>query len=358
MQSLFRIEYEANARYSVFGQWEYSRNGLSQNMDLVRKFYQQAVQHANSENILVRLVYAMSILISSTPDRVYVDTVSRTTTLARTLGLTSSVSKGSVFGNHFFSNSKEVVIAHSSLLKVDDVAADWKNMRPLRVLSHPFTDLWGNVPDGKPNAKDSLSFFSIDIPMLAVMYLCFMKEQELVAQNGGSRKTPAQFIYAYVLANTHKDMIDIAVFNRLNALMSGIPLQDGARLHPFALTDYRSSVDGGLKVQEDALNRLHGRLGMVLNQVTLIFAKNLMELSELPQVAPTIQCYWALATSRMAMLAFALRTMKNPRMMSGTDVNLIQWSLDLHRTPNVIRNNLPLSAYVQVKPDLDYVMGL
>ncbi len=358
MQSLFRIEYEAPARYSMFGQWEYSRNGLSQNMDIVRKFYQDAVQHANGENILVRLVYAMSILISSTPDRVYVDTVSRTTTLARTLGLTSSVGKGSVFGNHFFSNSKEVVIAHSSLLKVDEVAGDWKNMRPLRVLSHPFTDLWGNVPDGKANAKDNLSFFSIDIPMLAIMYLCFLKEQEMAVSGGGARKTPAQFIYAYVLANTHKDMVDVAVFNRLNALMSGIPLQDGGRLHPFTLVDYRSSVDHGLKVQLDALLRLDRRLGVVLNQTTLIFAKNLLELSELPDVAPTVQCYWALAASRMSMLAFALRTMGNPRMMDGTNVNLIQWSINLHRTPNVIRNNLPISSYMQVLPDLNYVLGL
>lgn len=342
----------------MFPQWGYSRNGLSQNMDIVRKFYQHAVQHANQENILVRLIYAMSILISSTPDRIYVDTMSRSTTLARTLGFTSSVSKGSLFGNHFFRNSKEIVIAHSSLLNVDDVVADWKNMRPLRVLSHPFTDLWGNVPDGKVDAKNNLSFFSIDIPMLAIMYHCFMKEQELRADGGEPRKTPAQFIYAYVLANTHKDMIDIAVFNRLNAMMTGIPLNDAPRQHPFSLVDYRSSVDTGLKIQLDTLLRLDRRLGVVLNQITLIFSKNLMELSELPDVAPTVQCYWALVSSRLPMLAFALRSMKNPRMVDGTNVNLIQWSINLHKTANVIRNNLPVAQYMQILPELEYVMGL
>ena len=359
MQSLFRIEYDAPARYSMFRQWGYSRNGISQNMDRASKFYQQAIHHANNENILVKMLYTMSIPQNSTAERVYVDVVSRTTKIARTMGLTSSVTKGSIFTNHFFgNNSKEVVLAHSSLINVFDTVADWKNMRPLRVLSHPFTDLWGNVPDGKPNSKEGISFFSIDIPMMAVMYHCFLKEQEINEQGGYPRKTPAQFVYAYVLANTYRDMIDVAVFNRMNCMLTGTPLNDSPKMHSFMQNDYRSSVDVGLGDQIDALKRLNRRLGPVLHQAKMIFAEDLAELSELPDVAPTVQCYWALVASRLPMLSFALRTMGNPRMMDGTNVNLINWSINLHRTPNVIRNNLPLTAYMHLLPELNYVLGL
>ena len=359
MQSLFRIEYDAPARYSMFRQWGYSRNGLSQNMGVGSKFYQQAIKHANNANILVKMLYTMSVPQNSTAERVYVDVVGRTTKIARTMGLTSSVSKGSIFTNHFFGgDSKEVVVAHSSLFNVFDVEADWKNMRPLRVLSHPFGDLWGNVPDGNPNSKGGISFFSIDIPMMAVMYHCFLKEQAMNEEAGHPRKTPAQFVYAYVLANTYRDMIDVAVFNRMNSMLTGVPLNEAPKLHPFAVVDYRSSVDVGLGDQIEALRRLNRRLGPVLHQSKLIFAEDLMELSELPDIAPTVQCYWALVSSRLPMLSFALRTMGNPSVMDRTNVNLIKWSIDLHRTPNVIRNNLPMSAYMQLLPDLDYVMGL
>lgn len=358
MLSLFRIEYEAPGRYSMFPRWEQARGGILQNMRVHRNYYHTAVKHANAENIIVRLVNSLGIVANQPTENVYRNIVSKTNNIVRTMGLTSSVSKGSIFRNHFFRNSAELVIGHAGISNVGGSWGDWKNMRPLRVLTHPFTDLWGNVPDGKPDAKGEVSVFSIDIPMLAAMYSCFLKEQELFVSQGYPAKTSAQFVYAYVLGNTFEDMVDLAVFNRMNCRLTGTPKNDSPSNHPMALVRWADAVDHGIEYQLDALTRLQRRLPNVLDQTKLIFSPSLADLAVLPPIAQTIQCYWALTISRLKIISFGFRTMGNPKEMDNQSIARVQWSIDLHRTPNVIRNNLPTDMYVQVLPDLNYIVGL
>lgn len=360
MLSLFRIEREAGERvYTMVPRLEQVRRGLQQNMLAYRNFYHSLAKHAYLENVLVKLVTTLGISEHQSPEAAYTAIARKTTTLARVHGLTSSVSRGSIFNNHFFTNSREIVIAHVGLNGGRANWADWKTMTPLRILRHPFGDLWGNVPDGRPDAKGELSIFSIDIPMLAAMYCNFLKEQAQYRLAGHTVKGVAQFVYGHVLANTFEDMIDLAVLNRMNYLVTGEPAIISPRLHSVSRPDWSADVDVTLQYQIDGLVRLRRSLPTTLKQVQLIFSADLLEFSTLPDIAPTIQCYWALTISRIKMLAMTLRIMYGmAKFPDTTNVNRIQWSINLHRTPNVVRNNLPIDAYVQVFPDLNYVNNL
>lgn len=359
MLDIFRIEFETTGLSTMFPQWIFIKNGLSRNRELARSFYQQQIYHVRSEHPFMSLIFALNVARNSTASRVYDNANARMNSLCQQLKFTSAVYKGQLFRNVFFSgNSKEIIFGTSSLISPDRIVQDWKNMKPLRILRHPFTDTNGNLPDGRPVTKDGLTFVSIDIPMLAVMYWCFQTEQDMVEAEGKPRANPAQFLYAYVIANAVEDMVDHAIFNRIYCMATGTPREDHNRLHPYVFPNFSNDVDLALKVMLQRVYESNRRLTGRLDQVKLIFSENLLELSALPSIAPTLQCYWALAACRLKMLQFGFMTMGNPRTVDGTDVNLVQWSMNLQKTPQVIRNNLPIDAYVHVAHELDYVMGL
>ena len=359
MLDIFRINYENKALYSMIPQWEFLKQGLAQNVKTSKNFYKQEIYHARSDHILMSLIFALNVSRNSDADRVYDNAQARTNQLANLMRMTSAVNRGNVFRNMFFGgNSNEIIFGHASLTSPRTITDDWKNMRPIRILRHPFTDTWGNIPDGKPQVKDGLSFFSVDIPMLALMYWCFQKEQDVVEAGGQPRHTPAQFVYAYCLANMVEDMIDHSFFNRVYALQSGAGLVEHRSLHPFSVPGYLNEIKNGAKVMLERIQNLDRRLAGRLAQMDLIFTDNALELSRLPSIAPTLQCFWALAASRSHMVTFGLQSMGDPRVKDGTNVNLIQWSMNLQKTPQVIKNNMPINAYVHVGPEVDYFMSL
>lgn len=359
MLDLFRIEYENHGLYNMFPMWDYVKRGLKRNMEVSKAFYQHQVYHARGDHILMSLIYALNIARNSNYDRIYDIAHARTNALGNLLRMTSSVNRGRVHTNMFFGgNSKEIIFAHTSLTSPRHIVDDWKNMKPVRVLRHPFTDTWGNVPDGRIPVKDGLSFFSVDIPMIAVMYWCFLKEQDLEEAAGKDRHTTAQFVYAYLLANMCEDMVDHSIFNRIAALQSGQGRNDAERRHPFAVPGYSSEVDTILKTMLDRVQKLDRRFAGRLDQVKLVFTDNALELSKLPAIAPTLQCYWALVAARTHMVAFGFQSMPDPVKLDQTNVNLVQWSMNLQMTPTVIRNNLPMDAYLHVAHEIAYFMGL
>lgn len=359
MLDIFRIEYETKGLYTMIPWWDYVKQGLRKNMGIARDFYQKGVYHARSDHLLMSLIYALNIARNSTYERVYDNAYSRTVALTNLFRMTSATNRGTVIRNMFFGgNSKEVVFGHTSMISPRAIVDDWKNMKPVKVLRHPFTDTWANVPDGRPIVKDGISFFSVDIPMIATMYWCYQKEQDLVEAGGQPRGTPAQFVYAYLLANMMESMLDHSLFNRIYALQTGSGRNDSPKLHPFAVPSYDNELTNVQKIMLNRVQDLNRRISSRLDQVKLVFSDSALELSDLPGMAPTLQCFWALVAARTHMLTFALQSMDDPRRVDGTAVNLIQWSMNLQQTPRVIRNNLPIEAYVHVAPEIEYFMGL
>lgn len=359
MLEIFRLNYDTEGLYQMIPQWDYIKRGIRRNREVLRNFYQMGIYHAKSEHPLVSLIYALNIPRNSPASRVYDISRARSNSLSQQIGFVSAVGKGKLFRNVFFGGgSKEIIINNISLISPDRIVEDWKNMRPVRILRHPFSDLWGNVPDGRPTIKDGLSYFSVDIPMLATMYWCFQKEQDIAEENGHARATPGQFVYAYCLANMVEDMIDHAIFNRYHSIATGTPRIEERRYHPNAFPSYSQDVDNVAPTMYQRVTQTGRRLTGRLNQAKLVFSDSVLSLSELPDLAPTLQCFWALSSCRMRMLEFGFLSMGDPRTVDPTDINLIQWSMKLQNTPLVIRNNLPIDAFVHIAPELDYVMGL
>lgn len=359
MLDIFRIGYETKGMYTMIPQWQFVKDGLRRNRETARNFYQQEIYQARSDHVLMTLIYTLNIARNSTAARVYDNALARSNSLAQQMKFTSALGKGQVFRNMFFGgNSKEIIFGTSSLTSPDAIVSNWRNMKPVRILRHPFTDTNGNIPDQRLIVKDGLSFFSVDIPMIAVMYWCFQKEQDMVEAGGQPRHTPAQFVYAYLLANMVEDMIDHALFNRIYCLATGTPRNDHPKTHPYAYPTFSTDVDAVMRVMWERVQETRRRLTGQLDQVKLVFAEDALELSALPSIAPTLQCYWALAACRLRMLEFGFLSMNNPRTNDATDINLIQWAMNLQKTPQVIRNNLPIDAYVHVASELEYIMGL
>lgn len=357
MQSLFRLEHETNTGSIQLRQWVYAKNGLIQNVEKIEQFYQDFPIAVAASHLLVRLIQTVNISRNLSFDRYIANCSARSLNVAQALKLTSALGKGQVWDGVFYgSGTKEIIIAHDTLFPIQQAYDNWKGMHPVTVLQHNQTNTAMLIPDGRVSSTDKgLAVIAINIPMLMAMYYRFNQEQDAIELGGGARRTIYQFIHSYALAGTVRSHLDNAILNRLFNKVSGIPTTDAIRKHSFFLINYDDALDVGADMQLQYLRNLKRRFSGVMNATYLPIAGDLWEFSRLPDVPSTLQVFWALAISRMKILAFLCTVQKDYERINARELNTIRWLMKIHQTRMVIKNNLGMEAYYSVAPLLDIV---
>lgn len=360
MHKLFQLEQSGSTPYSRVPNWQVLSDGLVRNHKLVVNYYEQYPQVVSSSHFLVRLLYAVNIGKSLPIERFYYAACARSLNTAMALKLTTSLSRGDVFDGVFYGKgSREVIIGHIDSFDYAKSEYTWRSLESVRVLHHPKSDLSMIVPDGRAtSAETGLSVISINIPMLLVQYYHFSKEQDARESQGMARRSVMQFIYSYVLTNALKSHLDYAVFNRMYNMQRGIPMGESAVKHSFALINYSSLLDESLKEMNRRAVDLPYKFDAKMKLVPSIFSANMSELSKLPDMASTLQVFWALVTSRIKMLSFLVRANKvsNARAIGASEINNIQRLIRIQSTQDVMKNILGFDAWYDIASDVDTVM--
>lgn len=357
MQNLFRLQEETNTGDIELRQWNFARTGLMQNVEKIEQFYQDYPIAVAASHLLIRLIQSVNIGRNISFDRYIANCGARSMNIAQALKLTSSLSKGQVWEGVFYGNgSKEIIIGHDTLFSVHDAYEGWKQLQPITVLTHNQTNTSLLVPDGRVNSLDKgVAVIAINIPMLMAMYYRFNQEQDAVELGGGARRTITQFIHGYALANMTRSHLDNVVFNRLYNRVSGVPTTEAIRKHNFFMANYDAALDVGANQQLEYLKNMKKRFSGVMKATHLPVAGNLWAFSQLPSVPPTLQVFWALAVSRMKIMAFLCLAQKDYAQINARELNTIRWLMRIYQTRQVIRNNLGIEAYYTVAPYLDIV---
>lgn len=358
MQSLFRLENEETNTGSVYPrQWVYAKNGLIQNVEKIEQFYQDYPIAVAASHLLVRLIHSVNISRNLSFDRYIANCSARSMNVAQALKLTSALSKGQVWDGVFYgSGTKEIIIVHDTLFPIQHAYDNWKDLHPVTVLQHNQTNTSMLIPDSRVSSTDKgMAIIAINIPMLMAMYYRFNQEQDAVELGGGARRTVYQFIHSYALAGMVRSHLDNVILNRFFNKATGIPTTEAIRKHSFFLINYDQALDTVADVQLQYLRNFKRRFAGVMKATHLPIAGDLWEFSHLPSVPSTLQVFWALALSRMKILAFLCTVQKDYERINARDLNTIRWSMKIHQTRMVIKNNLGLEAYYEIAPLLDIV---
>lgn len=341
--------------------WPLINDGIRRNYQKVQSYYRQYPQVVSSSHFLIRLIYALNIGKSLPLERFYYAAASRSLNTAMALKITTSISRGDVFDGIFYGKgSREVIIGHIDSFNYIDSFDTWREMESVRILHHPKSDLNLNIPDGRATSVETgLAVISINIPMLMVQYYHFHHEQEVRESQGMNRRSIMQFIHSYVLTNAVKSHLDYAIFNRMYNLQRGVPMGDSGIRHSFALVNYTSTLDDSLSTLSKSIDDMNYKFDAKLKNIPAVFNTTFATVTDLPDMAPTLQVFWALIASRIKVLSYLVRSASKygARTISSSEINNIHRLIKIQNTDSVMRNILGYDAWFDISTDVDIVMG-
>lgn len=305
MQSIFNQSASPSRGVLVTPMWSHVRQGLNRNLNQVIAYYQAHNFAARSNHFLVRLLGALKTSFNQPAERFYDQVDNACTSIAVSMQMTSALHSGTIFDGVFYGfGVKEILIANNEPIDFFSVMEDWRNQSPIKVLSHPKTDLDMHVPSGTAYSNEKgLAVISINIPMLALMYYKFSHEQVANMAKGKSAATTAQFVMTYVLPNMLPSHLDIAVVNRICAFAQDKPLGTPIRKHAMALGFASSQTDKALMEVKGFLEKTNLSLHDMLCTVPAVTATNGLEALALPRIAATRKYLWAEAAARINYIA-------------------------------------------------------
>lgn len=332
-------------------QFIYVRGALTRDIERVVQYYRQSATWVDNTHLLVLILHNLNVSLRRSTLR-YVDTVRDVMSqTANQLRMSNSLGYGKVWspGVFYGKHATEIIIADDSEFDITSAVERWRDLRPVRVLRHPFTDMSipraiGRNYDG---TESGIAVISVNIPMLALQYREWCRE-ERVGSSGVAMRTH-QFVSQYPLTNLAYSHVDIAVFNRMAALFYLEPVAPWRRIHPFYLQDLSETLDIALEKELALLRRKPLTMDQVLSVIPNITTATLRDTMRLPQVVPTRQVRWGLTIARLSLIRFLVNLNADmPAAKNRGYLNRLSLTLRAIRNDRGLSNILPQPLYLDI----------
>jgi hypothetical protein len=242
---------------------------------------------------------------SVTPELYYDYVVNNYENFVRVMQITSGSSRGAVHRNGSFygRGSDEIYIAVESVTNPSRVSQQWKSQQPVKVLRHPYSDFNLNLPDGS-GFVGGVAVFSIDMPVLGLMFQAWLLEEE--KKPAGTRETPAQFVYQYVLPGMLKSQANVALLNRVINDVTGTDQITLRKKHAMALPTPETYVNLVVTQYTNWAVNAGRSFEQLLQSFPQPFASNVVDTVVAKGVARTRQSRWATTVSEIPLLGFLM----------------------------------------------------
>ena len=304
--------------------------------------------YLKNDHILARILGMVDIpFMGDLPD--YYLQVSRIVNrLAGQMGFVTSAHHGRVSEkNDFYGKGiSEIFIAIADdEISMADIWFNWRDMSPIRVLSHPVAgcgiiELNGsvNLPGSKPGA---VAVIEINIPLLACQYQLWRMAVRSLAPEGTALST-AHFLTQVVIPNALLSHLDIAVMNTMHALMGADDYTKVESDMPFYTADFYPKLEAGLKELIGRFTRENYFYKDILSNIPVFGNESLIQAIKMPDIAYTNQAIWALMIARLPVVAMLLKfdELGNNR-KNDADRNRIRRSLAEADSGKYLVNQIP-----------------
>lgn len=351
MLPLFKKRYTYSQGNTIDARWWYIQRQYQKQLDQINIRSRRAVTAVSSNHFLNKIIMLMDIP-TQYPIETYVGNIdNRINSVHRALKITSSVIYGGVHPGYLYKNNREIYILDDSVFDIYAAETYWQKLRPLRILYHPFTDL-GMLHNG--HQETGVVTISVNIHELMIMYRGFKRYQEMNEGGLGS----VHFVSMYLLPLLLYSQLDVALFNRVIALLNHQPPSTNTDRHVIHVLNYDTQIDNLLA---DIIQKQQ-RSGFTFDDMLLslpAFSEDTMLQSlVLPDIAQTRQALWALYLARLPVIEGLIQLgqqraiSRNSGYLSQlkSDIRLLNSSNVYSHLPTDIRGQAERSLRVLMNP--------
>lgn len=328
----------------VFPMYSYVVSCLNRELLKVKQYYENNLYVVPNNHRLVKLIIDLQTYMQSSPEMIARLVVNESDRLCRAYGITSSVINGgiSTAGDMYNRNSPEVFISIEESINIKAVYDNFRDQEPVRVLTHDFTDLEFGLANGKYSGSErGIAVFGINLPLLAVQYKAWYDKERYVKETDTYLPTH-YFVVKYILRNMISSHVDIAMFNRLLALLHNQYIPNGVNHHSFLIADHSAKLD---QTHEQLLQRLKNTQTDYIQRLESLPSLehgSYLRTVTIPDVAPTRQIKWAMVLSRLKTIEYLLTI---DRISNGQAINQMDRET-IARELRVLRSDRALTMYL------------
>lgn len=266
-----------------------------------------------NDHILMRVLAMVDVPFSGDLTSFYVSCQAIVNRIAGQMGFVTSAHRGRYRDDSQFYGKRtpEIIIAaERDSITPAMIWYNWKNMSPVRVLSHPVSgvglfELNGSADCSAGAYPGTPAVLELNIPLLACQYHLWRMANAYNNPEGVIVPT-AHFISQVVIPNMFDSHLDVAVLNTFHELMGGEYTRMGNDM-PFFVTDYTKRLEDGLG---DVLNKFKGQTHQwrdILSNIPTMTGGTAYDTVQLPDIAHTNQVIWALMVTRLPLIRMLLK---------------------------------------------------
>lgn len=316
--------------------------------------------YLKNEHILQRLIGMIDIpFLGDLPDY-YLRVGTIVNRIAGQMGMVCSAHHGRINNQSYFYGKgvNEIIIAIADdSLTPSDIWFNWRNLSPIRVISHPVMGCTVAELDGNQELKGlkpgATAVIEINIPLLACQYHLWRMATAGMSPSGTLLPT-AHFLTQVVLPNMISSHLDVAVLNTLHSLTGADEYVFMDTNLPFFMADYFPKLEAGLVELMGRFSRETYLYAEILRNIPVFGNDNLLETVKLPDIAFTNQSIWALMIARLPVIAMLLRFDELSRnSKNDADRNRIRRSLMEAESGKYLVNGIPADVSKQVNEYID-----
>lgn len=254
------------------------------------------------------------------------------------------------YKSNFYNNKcTEVLISVREDFDIAMATKHWKNLEPLKVISHPFTDLSYTPLVGKyisGNASGMVYIF-IDIPKLMFQYRMWVRDRLM---NKQPVEEVSKFLIDYPLFNMMKSHTDVTLFNRIVNILRNQPSEQYNPKISLATVDNTKYADDTAKVFVAQIIKSPIRFDEIIQNMPTVFNKDFINVIRLPDMAKTRQVKTVLVGARLKLFEFLLEVnaLQNSS-INRSWLNTINTELRYLNTENIMKYGLQSETDEQVR---------
>lgn len=342
--------------FFLFQKYDSYRRQFSASVEQQRLYWQRNHFTVPSDHLLVRILRTLPISYTLDVKTYYSLACDIAYDVTRPFGVTSidavgtSTSKSWLFGKDFV--EFPICLFEREPKNLEALAARWKDLVSVKFLRHPRTDLSLGLPNGTaPSGEPGLVVYQIDLPILALQYRQFILEQ--LNKPKGTRETTMQFVSRYVLANAIPSMVDVAFFNRLNALLS----QEQTAISEWR---YASAIPNNLRWLDeylgDIVRQLKGNsysFAELLYGIRTITGDCLYDLCKYPESIRTRQASWLTYLAQMPFVNFLVKAAaESNRRPNLAEINSILRDFKYAGNDQIWQSKVPSNVLLTVSKEI------
>lgn len=274
----------------------------------------------NGSFALIRYLSALNIPLHFDDDYYLWNVAEKALKVSNTLGFTSLYGPGRVHrpGIFYGPGVNEIIMVTTSVVAPEKARADWQNLEPLTVITHPYNDFTlpylAGTGEGLRTTPILIAeeeeapptvVIHLDASLLAFQYKCWW---EANVRDVVTDSVPGMnlFFHGWPLANLLRSHIDQTVANRAFARFLGQPIQEQVDPNPYYVNYQVAYVDRMLSELSQYLHT--GRLSFddVLTAIPMPSGLDYHARLRIPGLAYVTQVEWAIFMSQIRMLHFLL----------------------------------------------------